>query len=394
MPVSPSVVVDVILVLLLLSALVQGYRSGLIRSVSGIVGALAGGAAAMVIVPYVGSWVPTPQWRVPATLAAGLLLVLLGLTVGSSIGSGIARRLRKTSFGIVDRLLGAVATVVATALVLGMLALSIGALGVPFLSPALASSAVIRSIDGLTPDPVKSFVAQVRASVLKDGLPRIVDAFSGAQPVVPQFDTAGQPLQAASASVLRITGNAYACGQSQSGSGFVISPERVVTNAHVVAGVDQPVVETADRALPGRVVYFDPVDDLAVIAVDGLAAAPLATTDGLGIGQRAVTQGYPFGGPFDADPAEVLALGPLAIPDIYGANPAPRQVYTLAADVQQGNSGGPLLTTDGAIAGLVFAKSATTANIGYAMTMEELSPVLSQAPALAEPVSPGACVRG
>jgi S1-C subfamily serine protease len=391
---SPSVVVDVILVLLLLSALVQGYRSGLIRSVTGIAGALAGGAAALLVVPFVGTWVPTPQWRVPATLAAAVLLVLLGLTLGSSIGWGIARRLRKTSFGIVDRLLGAVATVVATALVLGMLALSIGSLGIPFLAPALASSSVLRSIDGLTPDPVKAFVAKLRATVLQEGLPRIVDAFTGTQPVVPQFDTGGQPLQSASASVLRITGNAYACGQSQSGSGFVIAPERVVTNAHVVAGVDQPVVETADSALPGRVVYFDPVDDLAVLAVDGLAASALGTTEDLGIGQRAVTQGYPFGGPFDADPAQVIALGPLAIPDIYGANPAPRQVYTLAADVQQGESGGPLLTEDGRVAGVIFAKGTTTANVGYALAMSELAPIAASAPALTDAVESGSCIRG
>ena len=391
---SPSVVVDVILLLLLLSALIQGYRSGLIRSASGIVGALAGGAAALLVVPFVGSWVSTPQWRVPATLAAALLLVLLGLTIGSSIGSGISSRLRRTGFGIIDRLLGAVATLAATALVLGMLALSIGSLGVPVLSPAVGSSSVIRSIDSLTPNPVKAFVAQLRATVLQEGLPRIVDAFSGADPVVPQFDTGGAPLQAASASVVRITGNAYACGQSQSGSGFVISPQRVVTNAHVVAGVDQPVVETTDGALPGRVVYFDPVDDLAVISVDGLTASPLGTTEDLAVGQRAVTEGYPFGGPFNADPAEVIALGPLAIPDIYGANPASRQVYTLAADVQQGESGGPLLTEDGRVAGVIFAKGTTTANVGYALAMSELAPVAAAAPALTESVAPGPCVGG
>jgi S1-C subfamily serine protease len=391
---SPSVVVDVILVLLLLSALVQGYRSGLIRSVSGIVGALAGGVAAVIVVPFVGSWVSTPQWRVPATLAAALLLVLIGLTVGSSIGSGITRRLRRTSFGIVDRILGAVATLVATALVFGMLALTIGSLGVPFLSPAVASSAVIRSIDGLTPDPVKSFIAQVRATVLQEGLPRIVDAFTGADPVVPQFDTGSAPQQAASASVVRITGNAYACGQSQSGSGFVIAPQRVVTNAHVVAGVDQPIVETVDSALPGRIVYFDPVDDLAVLAVDGLTASALGTTDDLAAGSRAVTQGFPFGGPFDADPAEVLALGPLAIPDIYGDNPAARQVYTLAADVQQGESGGPLLTEDGRVAGVIFAKGTTTPNVGYALALSELAPVAASAPTLTDAVSSGTCIRG
>jgi S1-C subfamily serine protease len=107
-----------------------------------------------------------------------------------------------------------------------------------------------------------------------------------------------------------------------------------------------------------------------------------------------VTQGFPFGGPFDADPAEVLALGPLAIPDIYGDNPAARQVYTLAADVQQGESGGPLLTEDGRVAGVIFAKGTTTPNVGYALALSELAPVAASAPTLTDAVSSGTCIRG
>ena len=195
--------------------------------------------------------------------------------------------------------------------------------------------------------------------------------------------------------MVRISGTAYACGQNQSGSGFVIAPDRVVTNAHVVAGVDQPVVEAPNgQTLDGRVVYFDPEDDLAVIAVDGLEAPALALAGSLAPGSDAVVDGYPFGGPFSSIPAEVLAVSNERIMDIYGQDSSVREVYTLAANIQPGNSGGPLLAPSGQVAGLVFARSSEQADLGYAMTNSELQPVAGQASALSSPVTPGACIQG
>lgn len=390
-----SLILDLLLVLMLIASVVNGYRSGLIRSLSGILGVVAGGIAAFFVVPLVGAWVPEPEWRTPATLGAALLLVIMGLSAGSSVGHAIRRRAHRTKLRVVDRVLGAVATAVASALVASMLAFSIGSLGVPFLSPAIASSTVIRVIDGLTPDPVKSFLAQLRSIAVQEGLPRIVEAFTGPTPGIPDFDTNNPALSVAAQSVVRITGTAYACGQSQSGTGFVVAQDRIVTNAHVVAGVTEPVVESpAGEALQGEIVYFDPVNDLAVIAVNGLSAPPLQLSSNLAAGSRAVANGYPFGGPFDSDAAEVISVGTLSVADIYGQDPSPRQVYTLASDVQQGESGGPLLSETGLVAGVIFAKAATTPNVGYALAMEEVEPVAIQAAALGAPVSSGSCVRG
>jgi S1-C subfamily serine protease len=160
----------------------------------------------------------------------------------------------------------------------------------------------------------------------------------------------------------------------------------------VVAGVTEPVVEALNgEALPGLVVYFDPIDDLAVISVPGLSAAPLPLSGTLPGGTDAAVQGYPFGGPFTSGAARVMSVATARIADIYGTSQNPREVYTLAADVREGNSGGPLLTLDGAVAGVIFAKSGDTANVGYAMTMAELDPVAAQAAALSAPVSSGAC---
>jgi S1-C subfamily serine protease len=192
-----------------------------------------------------------------------------------------------------------------------------------------------------------------------------------------------------------VTGNAVACGQSQSGTGFVVAPGRIVTNAHVVAGVTEPVVEALNGDVAGgRVVYFDPVDDLAIIAVEGFDVAALAIGDTLPPGQDAAVQGYPHGGPFTAGAAEVLAVGQTRIPDIYGAGGTLREIYTLAANVQEGNSGGPLLDTTGEVVGVIFARSAETQNVGFAMTMAELDPVVAQSAGLTAPVGSGECIRG
>jgi S1-C subfamily serine protease len=244
------------------------------------------------------------------------------------------------------------------------------------------------------PKPVESFLAQIRTTVMNDGLPRVLDAVGVPQtaPDLPAVELDSPALTQAAASVVRITGNAPTCGTGRVGSGFVVADDRVVTNAHVLAGVTELVVEAPNEApRSGRIVYFDPVDDLAVLDVSGLDAAPLAISPTLASGAEAAVMGFPFGGPFTAGSANVLAQGATLVPDIYGSNPTPRQVYTLAATVQPGNSGGPLLATDGSVAGVIFAKSDVTANVGYALTMEEVLPVIAQAPSLTTPVESGSC---
>ncbi len=390
-----STIVDILLILLLVSYLASGFRSGLIGSLSSIVGLIAGGIAAYFLVPLVGSWVPAAEWRTVATLATAGVLLVGGLSLGGSIGRALRPRGARTKLRLADRLLGGAAAVVASALVVSMLAFSIGGLGVPLLSPAIASSGVIRSIDSLTPDPLKSFLAQLRSVVVSEGLPRVVEAFNGPAPTIPAVAADSDALLSARQSVMKITGTAYACGQNQSGSGFVIAQDRVLTNAHVVAGVTEPMVVTpGGNARPGQVVYFDPVVDLAVIAVTGLTAPALELGPNLAPGSRAVSDGYPYGGPFESGPAEVVAVAPALVADIYGKEPAQRQIYTLAADVQHGESGGPLLSEAGEVAGVIFAKSTVTSNVGYALAMEEVDPVAAQAAALAAPVSSGDCIRG
>jgi len=388
---------DVLLILLLLVYLGEGLRNGVARSISSIAGIILGGAAAFFAIPLVAQIVPSPLWRTIVTVGLGVTLLVGGHAAGNAVGRLIRGRVARGSLSALDRLLGGIANLVASALVVALIAGSVGALGIPFLSTAISGSWVVRSIESLTPAPVDAALARLRSLVLEEGLPTIGEALGGIDdsPGIPDdVDTGTDALAVAARSVVRISGNAYACGQNQSGTGFIVADDRIVTNAHVVAGVPEPVVEAADgQALDGRVVYFDPVDDLAVVAVDGLDADPLRLSGTLPVGADAVIDGYPYGGPFQTGPAQVLAVSEEVISDIYDRDTATREVYTLAAEIAPGNSGGPLLTTDGEVAGVVFARSATNDDLGYAMTNSELAPVAQRAAALSNPITPGTCVR-
>jgi S1-C subfamily serine protease len=392
-----SLIVDILLVAILVAYLLYGYRTGLVRSVGGMIGIAIGGFAAVLLVPVVTRLVENPGFRTAATLLVVVALVVGGHAIGAALGGLVQRRMKRNGLRRIDRLLGAVLTTIVAALVVSMLATSIGSLGVPVLSQPIASSVVLRAITAITPAPVQSFLAQVRSATVDESLPRIAQAL-GANPAthtIPNVNTGTAVLNRAAESVVRITGNAFACGQSQSGSGFVVADERVITNAHVVAGVSHPVIDVAGgAALAGTIVYFNPTGDLAVIDVPGLSLRSLPLGATLAPGAHAVSDGFPFGGPFQSLAVGVEQVGTINVQDIYGTHSAPRNVYSLAANVQEGDSGGPLLTLSGKVAGVIFAKGENTNNLGYAITMESVRPLALKAHSLSSTVSSGRCTRG
>lgn len=388
-------ILDIVLVLTLISYLIYGVRSGFLVSLGGIVGFAAGAVAAFLAIPLVSSWVPDDGWRLTAIIAAAVVLIVIGHALGTGLGRTVRRWLDFPPLRVVDRLLGGAINVVVAALVMSMLAFSIGSLGVPMLSQQIGSSKVISAIDRFTPAPVKSGMAQLRSLAVHDGIPRIVDSLQPVEAIpVPDASTDTPALNAAAQSVLKITGTAFKCGQNQTGSSVVIAPERVLTNAHVVAGVNEPVVQIpGGGALPGRVVAFDAVHDLAVLAVDGLQVPALELGEALADGGLAAFAGYPAGGPLQTQPATVQSVSTVLVQNIYGAQPQPLELYQLAANVQQGNSGGPLLDEQGRVVGLIFAKSTSEAPVGYALTLDEVRPVVESAAGLTEAVSSGQCTR-
>lgn len=386
-------VLDIILLLALFFYLLAGLRNGLAVSLGGIVGFVAGAVAAFFAIPLVSGWVPDETWRLVAVIATAVILVLVGHAAGAALGAGVRRWFNFAPLRALDRILGGALNVVVAAVVMSMLAFSIATLGMPFLSQQIAASRVLAAIDSATPDPVKTWAAQIRSFTIDEGLPRILDSAVPEAVEVPTEGISSEALTASSASVLKITGTAFQCGQNQTGSGFVVADDRVITNAHVVAGVREPVVQVpGGGVLPGRVVHFDPARDLAVIAVDNLDAEPIALGEQLADGTTAAFAGYPAGGPFRLQPATVQNLGDVSVRSIYGTSPEVLEVYTLAANVQQGNSGGPLLDIDGRVAGVIFAKTTGDQPIGYALSLAEVGPIAEAASSYRSPVSAGECI--
>lgn len=386
-------VVDIVLIVVLAIALLVGLSRGFLATIGFFAGLALGALAAFWVTPFVGQWVAEPTWRGPAMVGAGVLLLLLGAGLGSAVGQAFRRGADRIKLRIPERLLGGIVNVAAAALAISFVAGSLIPAGMPVVSAALGSSVIVRTIDDITPDPLRAAIAELRGNVLADGIPRLGQLIQiGPVPTAPDIALDDPALTEAAQSVARISGTAYACGVTSSGSGFVAADGRLITNAHVVAGVDTPLVELPGQpAREGRVVYFDPTDDLAVVAVDGLDAKPLPVVSTLGVGAAAVVQGYPYGGPFTSGSAQVLSVGSVPVPDIYDGQSTAREIYALGAVIRPGNSGGPLLTPTGDVAGVVFARSDTDENVGYAMTPAELEPVMAQLDSLSTPVASGAC---
>lgn len=387
---------DAVLIIWLLWQLIYGLNAGLVVGLGGLAGFVAGAVAAFFAAPFVNQFAPSPGWRTAMVIGATILLIAVGHAVGMRLGRALGRRVKSEPIRAVNRLLGGALNVVVSALVISMLAFGVSNLGIPAVSKQLSGSQVISRIDSWTPDPVKAAVAQIRSLVLEEGMPALLNpSGTNVEVAAPNADTNTAAWNGAAQSVMKISGTAFQCGQNQTGTGFVVSPGRVLTNAHVVAGVAMPVVQTQNQgALPARVVYFDAVQDLAILAVDSLAAAPLATAPTVPGNTAAAFAGYPLGGPLQVRPATVLSAGPMLVPDITGGAKSALDVYQLAGNVQSGNSGGPLLDEGGRVIGVVFAKATSTDNVGFALTMEEAGPVISAAPMLSSAVESGSCKVG
>ena len=397
-------VLDLLLVVLLLSYAVTGYRQGLVVSVLSLAGFLTGGALAMWLLPIgIGAWDDlqgSPLLRSVVLIAGVFVLASAGQAIAVTFGGRLRSRLRVKPAQRFDSVLGAVAVVVSASVLVWFIA---GALrgGAPApIAKAIGESRVLRSIDSVVPPGTSRLFAGFREVLDREGFPRVFEGLEAERiaPVDPPDDSVAQSsgVRAAASSVIKITGVATSCNRGQEGSGWVVARDRVVTNAHVVAGMERATVRIhgTGRSYPGRVVVFDARRDLAVLAVPDLPADPLPQGPDLERGDSGVVAGFPLDGPYQLDAARVREVVDARGSDIYGRPGTSREVYSLYAKVRPGNSGGPLLSTDGRVVGVIFAKSLDDDSTGYALTMDEAAPVLDAATSASTPVDTGACVAG
>jgi S1-C subfamily serine protease len=263
-------------------------------------------------------------------------------------------------------------------LILWLLALAVASSPYPELASLARRSAVVGAVDAVVPAGGRQLFSSFRDVVDERGYPEVFDTLRptdvrDVDPPDPLL-AASPAVQASRTSVVKITGVATDCRKRVEGTGFVYAPQRVMTNAHVVAGVDEPTVELGGRRLDARVVLFDPVTDVAVLAVQGLDVPSLAfAAEPAEEGADTVVVGYPEDGPFRPDSARVRSRVDARGSDIYGQQEVVREVYALRGRVRPGNSGGPLLALSGEVVGVVFAAAADQPEVGYALTAEEVS---------------------
>lgn len=434
---------DVLLIVALAMLLVQGHRRGLWVVLGNLVGLVGGAAIAFYALPEVAKVVTAPQWRWAALIATLVLLVAAGQYVGAAIGEAIRLRVNLPALRLVDRLLGALAAGLAGALVLWLVAFSIAASGSTAVTREVTRSRVITALDTVMPDSLLAWAARSRSAVADlDVLPElelpapVPESDDGVRAAPAPAATPGLPSAAsspsdtatsappptsaapsatttapassastaapstpaassASAAVVRLTGTAAQCNQVQSGSGVAVAPDRVLTNAHVVLGVDAPTVTDRARGVhAARIVHLDTAHDLAVLAVDDANLPVMPVGAELTGGASASVLGYPDGGPFASTPATVQAVGEVPLGDVLTGAASMVDVYTLAADIRHGYSGGPVVDAAGNLAGLVFARAPGSDAVGYALTADTIAPVVAAAPGMTATVPSGDCVPG
>jgi S1-C subfamily serine protease len=383
----------VVIVIAVVAAAVHGYRLGLGRVVLPSAGYVGGFLLGVRLAPLVMNRLDQPVAKLVVAVVVALVLAAVGGAVGGFVAQRLDRASDRLHLGPLTRTLGAALQAAIVLFLVWLLASGLANVETYGLGRQVQTSPIIRALNSALPAP-PDIVSRLKGIISPNGFPNVFLAGEPqAAPVSPGQPVDPATVAAAEHSVVKLVG--LGCGGEVEGSGFVVAPGVVVTNAHVVAGVREPTVVDASGQHRTTVVLFDPNEDLAVLKVPTLRDPALATTTAaVAPGTAGAVLGYPGGGPLHADDAvvldEMIAVGQ----NIYNQGSVRRAIYTLAADVQPGNSGGPLITADGRVAGIVFAKSISQNQIGYALVWNELAAEVSTASQRSTPVPTGACSVG
>lgn len=386
---------DAILLVLVLVRGLVGWRRGAFWGLLSLVGVVAGGWAGLWAGPQVVGLLPAGWGIRPVTTAVLIATFVVCAELGSRLGGWLAVVLRGGGRpALLDSVVGALVNI---GIVLGaawFLATAVLPFGTAGLQSMIQGSRILQQTEDLVPEQWATAPNRV-----VDGLLSTIQVFGGADPdlpvAVPDPEIVNDPeVLAAQTSVLKISSHAPACSADSTGSGWVVAPGRVVTNAHVVAGSESVAVSDGSGGqLAASIVALDPDLDLAILAVDDLTAPALERNTGqLAAGEEAVAAGYPWGGPYTLRATRIRGVVTDQSNDINGGEGIAREVYSVRGVVRPGNSGGPLIDLDGRVIGTVFAMSSTDAQTGYALTDAATASYLDAAASLTTPVSSGGCV--
>jgi S1-C subfamily serine protease len=377
----PGDLLDLILIALIAAFAVAGYRQGFIIGVLSLAGFVVGVVVGAVIAPSISrALAKSVSWQAFVAILVVFGVAVVGMLIASGIGVAVRSRLTGRPATVVDSLGGAAVNVIAVLVVAWLIASFVVNAPFPAIARQVNDSMVLRTVDRVMPRGTLYLPVfpQLR-SLLSNGLYSQVFSEIGAETslslAAPDPSVLNsRALRRVEPSIVKIEGVAESCSTRIEGTGFVIAPEHVLTNAHVVAGVTAgPYVYADGREYQGRVVLYDPQRDLAVIDVPGLTAPPLKFAPQAAEDTGAIVAGYPLNHSLTVVAARVGHSLTAYGPNIYQTAVVHRQIYPIRALIQPGNSGGPLLSTGGRVYGVVFAASTSLADTGYALTAAEVA---------------------
>lgn len=395
---TPSQWLDIAVLAVAFIAAVSGWRSGALGSVLSFAGVLLGAIAGVLLAPHIVSHIAAPRAKLFTALFLILALVVVGEVAGVVLGRAVRGAIHSRVIRTVDSVIGVGVQLVVVLTAAWLLATPLTqSKDQPELAAAVRGSRVLAQVNDVAPPWLKTVPKRLSALLNTSGLPAVLEPFSRT-PVVPVASPdpalATNPAVTADApSVVKVRSLAPSCQKVLEGSGFVIAPDRVMTNAHVVAGSNSVQVYASGNPLDATVVSYNPAVDIAILAVPHLPPPPLAFAQTQAkTGANVVVLGYPGGGNFTATPARIREIIKLTGPDIYrDPTPVTRDVYTIRANVEQGNSGGPLIDLNGHVLGVVFGAAVDDPDTGFVLTADEVAGQLSRI-GDTQGVRTGACV--
>ncbi|MGW0901086.1 MarP family serine protease [Streptomyces goshikiensis] len=363
---------------------IVGYRQGFVVGILSVIGFLGGGLVAVALLPLIWDWATNNGTEVTTPVVViAVVAIIICASIGQALTTHLGNRLRRhitwSPARALDATGGALVNVVAMLLVAWLIGSALAGTSLPTLGKQVRSSKVLLGVSRVVPTQANTWFSDFSSTLARNGFPQVFSPFSN-EPITavqaPDPDLATGPVAAAAKrSIVKVVGTAPSCSKVLEGTGFVFAPGKVMTNAHVVGGVGEPTVQIGGegKLYDGKVVLYDWQRDIAVLDVPKLKAPVLEFTEKDAVtGGDAIVAGFPENGGYDVRAARVRTRINANGPDIYHRGTVRRDVYSLFATVRQGNSGGPLLTPDGKVYGVVFAKSLDDPNTGYALTADEI----------------------
>lgn len=390
-------VLDVMLVLAAVGFAVSGYRQGFVVAVLSVVGFIGGGLVAVQLLPLALNHAPTGPGASVVAVVAVIVLASVGQAITTHLGWRLRSRIAMGPIRRIDAAGGAVVDVVAVLLVAWLIGSALAGTSLPTVSREVRNSRVLATVQQVLPQDAPTWFSDFSSALSRNGFPQVFGPFQDepirdVRPPNPAL-ASSDAVRRAERSIVKIVGTSTSCGKTLEGSGFVFAPHRVMTNAHVVGGVDEPTVqlEGRGRLYDATVVVFDWQRDVAVLDVPGLDAPVLRFAGAAHTGDGAIVAGFPENGAFDVEAARLRGRLRANGPDIYHRGQVVRDVYSLRSTVRQGNSGGPLLSTGGTVYGVVFAKSLDSPDTGYALTAAEVAGDARRGATATRPVDTESC---